>query len=258
MKRSSLEKLQADFMRHLLNGDEAIFSHVGNIQRMAIYHHAYRARLVEALASDYEQLQKLLGEAAFAELCRAYIDQHPSQHYSLRWFGQHLPTFSGYAEERGDHDWPAEMAQLEWTFTESFDAQDAEPATEADAARVAPASWPVLSLAFHPSVRILTLWWNTLARWRAAKEGEACPEPRRLPEPTDCLLWRHNLTTQYRSLEADEAAALSTALSGGNFSEICGALADVLHDQEQVPLRAAGFLKTWLNDGLITQLLCYE
>jgi hypothetical protein len=254
MKPVDLETLQADFLRHLMNGGEKIFAHVGQPERMAIYHHAYRARLVEALASDYEQLQKLAGEAAFAELCHAYIDKHPSQHFSLRWFGQDLPAFLGYAAQRGDHDWQAEMAQLEWTFIEAFDAQDVESATEMDAARVPPASWPVLSLSFHPSVRTLTLWWNTLARWRAAKDDEGCSEPQRLPEPIDCLLWRHDLTTQFRSLEADEAAALTTALAGGNFSDICGALAEVLHDQEQVPLRAAGFLKTWLNEGLITQL----
>ena len=252
---ADLESLQAAFMRHLLHGDEAIFSRVGSPERMAIYHNAYRARLVEALANDYRQLQTLLGEAAFTELCHAYIEQHPSRHFSLRWFGRHLPAFSGYAAEQGGHDWRAEMAALEWTFTEAFDAADAPPATESDAAQIAPESWPELTLQFHPAVRVLTLWWNTLDRWRAAKEGGTVPEPQPLPEPTDCLLWRHDLITRFRSLATDEAAALTTALAGGGFTDICGALADVLQDQEHVPLRAAGFLKTWLNDGLVTRLV---
>ena len=66
-------------------------------------------------------------------------------------------------------------------------------------------------------------------------------------------MWRNNLTTQYRSLEADEAAALSVALSGSNFSEICSALAAEIDDQEQVPMTAASFLKGWLAAGMLTQ-----
>ena len=67
-------------------------------------------------------------------------------------------------------------------------------------------------------------------------------------------MWRKDLTTQYRSVEAHEAAALSAALSGANFSEICGALAEELQDQEQVPMTVAGFLKGWLAENMLTQL----
>jgi hypothetical protein len=257
---ASLEQLQADFMRHLLSGDEAVLAHVHDSEqapaarRMAIYQHAYRARLVEALATDYEQLQRLLGEAEFTALCHAYLDQYPSHYSSLRWFGKDLAAFLGYAAEQGDHPWQAEMAQLEWTFGEAFDAADAELAGEQDAAQVAPEAWPMLCMDFHPSLRLLPLWWNTLARWRAAKQEETPPVPQRLPQAIHCLLWRQGLTTQFRTLEADEAAALAAALAGEDFSHICGALAAEMQEQEQVALCAAGFLKTWLNEGLITRL----
>ncbi|WP_455198093.1 hypothetical protein, partial [Kaarinaea lacus] len=69
-----------------------------------------------------------------------------------------------------------------------------------------------------------------------------------------CLMWRKDLVTQYRSIEADEAIALSAALSGANFSDICGSLADELDDQEQVPIKAAGYLKGWLVSGMLTRL----
>jgi len=60
--------------------------------------------------------------------------------------------------------------------------------------------------------------------------------------------------TQYRSMEADEAVALQAVLAGANFSELCGALADEIQDQEMVPMKAAGFLKTWLAAGMIVEL----
>jgi hypothetical protein len=256
----SLKELQHSFKRHLMSDDEAIARHVvgtatlSNELRLGIYRHAYRARLEEALASDYEMLRKLVGEEAFSVTCQDYIDTFPSRYFSLRWFGQDFPQWLGYAPEAGSHDWYAEMAQLEWSFVGAFDAADVDSLSEADMAAVPPEAWPALRLGFHPSVRLLPLWWNTLARWRAAKEASTPPEPLRLPQPGDCLLWRQQLTTRYRSLQADEALLLRAALAGADFAALCGALAEEMEEQELVPMQAAGFLKTWLAAGMITDL----
>jgi hypothetical protein len=243
-----------------MHDDESIFQHIehnaavpGHI-RLGIYHNAYRARLVEALASDFEQLQKLLGSDAFEQIAHDYIDVHPSRHTSLRWFGQHLSQHLGYTEEQGSHLWPAEMARLEWLFTEAFDARDEAVIHEGHMATVPPEAWATLCFRFHPAVRRLILWWNTLARWRAAKEDEAIPEAQRLTQPVSCVMWRDGLRTQFRSVEPHEAVALSAAMDGQNFSDICGVLAAEMQDPEQVPMTVAGFLKGWLNAGLIAAI----
>lgn len=255
---SGLKALQDDFKRHVMHGDEDIAAQVvgtatlSNDLRLGIYRHAYRARLEEALASDYEMLRKLVGEPAFSTTCQDYIDAFPSRYASLRWFGQDFPPWLGYAPDKGSHDWYAEMAQLEWSFIGAFDAADAEALTEADAAAIPPEAWPGLRMEFHPAVRLVPLWWNTVARWRAAKEDGTPPEPVRLPQASDCLLWRQHLMTQYRSLEADEALLLRAALEGADFATLCGTLAEEMTDQELVPMTAAGYLKTWLVAGMIT------
>jgi hypothetical protein len=255
-----LKELQNAFKRNVVNGDEEFGKYINSTEavssdvRLAIYGNAYFARLEEALESDYEILKKLLGDDVFEEVCMAYTHKYPSHYYSLRWFGQDFPTFLGYQPESGEHHWPAEMAQLEWSFVGAFDAADAVAMTEADAAAVPPEAWAELTIKFHPSVRTMDIWWNTLPRWRAAKNAETVPEPVRLSEPAQCLLWRNELITQYRSMEADEAIALLAALAGANFSELCGALAEEMQDQEMVPMKAAGFLKTWLAAGMITEL----
>jgi hypothetical protein len=222
--------------------------------RLDIYRNAYRERLIETLSNDYEILAKLLGEEPFRRLCIAYIDKNPSRHYSLRFFGSRLPSFLDYSSEKGIHDWEAEMAQLEWLFTDAFDSANALTVTERDAAAIPPDQWPTLSVTFHPSVRMARLWWNTLDLWQTAKKDEQPPEPVRLTQYSHCLLWRNNLVTQFRSLDNDEAVALSAAANGANFSEICGALAEELHDPEQVPIKAASLLKGWLSSGMLTEL----
>jgi hypothetical protein len=255
---SGLKQLQNAFKRNVMTGDEEFSQYIISTEavpsdvRLAIYGNAYFSRLEEALETDFEILKKLLGDDVFSEACMAYIHKHPSHYYSLRWFGQDFPAFLGYQADTGEHHWPAEMAQLEWSFTGAFDAADAVPATEADAAAIPPEAWPDLKIQFHPSVRMMTIWWNTLARWRATKNADSIMEPTRLSQPAQCLLWRQALLTQYRSMEADEAVALQAALSGANFSEICGALAEEMQDQELVPMQAVGFLKAWLAAGMIT------
>jgi hypothetical protein len=255
---SGLKELQNAFKRNVMTGDEEFGQYIVSTEavssdvRLAIYGNAYFSRLEEALESDFEILKQLLGEEVFSEACMAYTHQYPSHYYSLRWFGRDFPAFLGYKADTGEHHWPAELAQLEWSFTGAFDAADAASLTEADAAAIPPEAWPELRMQFHPSVRMFSIWWNTLARWRAAKNAQPIPEPVRLSEPAQCLLWRHELMTQYRSMEADEAVALQAALAGASFSEICGALAEEMQDQEMVPMQAAGFLKTWLAAGMIT------
>lgn len=255
---SSLKELQNAFKQNVLTGDEAFGKYIISTEavssdvRLAIYGNAYYSRLEEALESDYEILKQLLDEDVFEEVCLAYIHKYPSHYFSLRWFGQDFPGFLGYQPDTGEHHWPAEMAQLEWSFVGAFDAANATAATEADAAMLPPEAWATLKMSFHPSVRTIAIWWNTLARWRAAKNVETVPDAVRLSEPGQCILWRHELMTQYRSMEADEAVALQAALAGANFSELCGALAEEMQDQEMVPMKAAGFLKTWLAAGMIT------
>jgi hypothetical protein len=98
------------------------------------------------------------------------------------------------------------------------------------------------------------MWWNTLDLWQAAKDDRQPPQPVRLNQNSYCLLWRNNLVTQFRSLESDEVAALSAALAGAKFPDICGALAEEVEEPEQIPMTAAGFLKGWLAAGLLTGL----
>ena len=256
----SLKQIQDAFTEHIMTDNPVISGHVTGTSkvpsdlRLDIYRNAYRERLIETLASDYEILGKLIGEEVFRRLCTAYIDKFPSSHYSLRWFGKNLSTFLDYSPEKGNHGWEAEMAHFEWMFIQAFDAADAIPATEQDAATIPPEQWPILSISFHPSVHIIQLWWNPLDLWQSAKNDNQPPDPVRLPQYSHCLMWRKNLVTQYRSLDTDEGVALSAALSGANFSEICGVLAEELLDQEQVPIKAAGYLKGWLASGMLTQL----
>ncbi len=255
----TLAQMQQAFKRHLMQRDPAIVSHItsddklGAATRLAIYSHAYYARLEEALAQDYEAVHTLLGDEAFSELCVRYTNHHPSEFPSLRWFGQYMSEFLGTEEPYCRHPYIAELAHFEWTLVMAFDAADAAVASNEDLAKVAPEHWPQLTLTLHPSVHTLPFRWNILPLWRAATEDGNFPDIQPLPAEQHCLIWRHDLVTRFRTLSTEELTFLQGVVAGENFSQLCERLADASLASDQVPLMAASIMKTWINQGMVTQ-----
>ena len=115
---------------------------------------------------------------------------------------------------------------------------------------VAPEAWPELGFAIHPSVRRLDLAWNVPAMWQVLTADEPTAVTAVCDTTSPWLVWREQLVTRFRSMSADEGLALDTLRRGGSFTELCEALATLMAE-DQVPLRAAGLLKGWLEQGLI-------
>lgn len=225
-------------------------------QGLSIYHHAYRARLLGVMLEDFPAVRYCLGDDEFAALVQAYLDAYPSRHFSLRWLGE---RFAGFLQQRLNPEHGAslvELANLEWAFTLAFDAPPGEPLSLAHMARLPAADWPGLQVQLLPCVQRLQLHYNSVALWQAAKAEGDFPPSVRLAEPTLCLLWRHQLISQYRSVAADEARALLGMCAGGwNFAQLCAQLAEHEHEHEQqAAAKAAGWLKQWLSEGLLQRL----
>ncbi|HET9447034.1 MAG TPA: DNA-binding domain-containing protein [Steroidobacteraceae bacterium] len=254
---SALAQLQRDLQHHVLNGDVSIADAVNGTPavpaatRLAVYSHAYRARLAEALEANMPYLRELLGDEEFGLVARRYIDAHPSQYASIRWFGDRLAH--ELESSHASQPWIAELARWEWALAASFDAQDASTIGVEALASVAPGDWGELRLEFHPSVQVLTLRTNAHALFKALSETQPAPQPTILENPQPWLLWRQDLKTQYRSLESDETAALEVVRSGGSFGDMCEALCE-RHEADAVPLIAAGMLKRWIVEELLTGL----
>jgi Putative DNA-binding domain len=251
-----LRELQRELQSDLLGGQSTIAEAIVDAPplpvaaRLDIYRNAYRTRLIDALGDTYTILKAVLGDEAFIALGEAFVAAHPSVHRSIRWYGAELPAFLGQCPPYAEQPILAELALLEWTLAEVFDASDAESTPRAAFSAIAPSAWGELRFRFHPSLRRLRLQWNTAAVWQAMSREEAPPEPLRAEHPAPWLLWRQDLQNYFRSMTADEAAALDAALRGETFGNICEALAAWLPEDE-IPLRAAGLLRCWADSGII-------
>jgi hypothetical protein len=249
---ASLASRQQAFAGGLLGGDMGAVPAVhardahDRAARLRVYAQGYRWRLVEVLGNDYPVLRVSLGADRFDVLAARYLDACPSRHPSVRHVGARFPRW--LATHASDDRVRSDLARLEWRQGEVFDAPDASPCTLDDLLAVPHGRWPQLRVTLHPAVRRLRLRSNAVALLDAHARG--IPLPRLAAQPlTDWLLWRHDFDVHWRRLPRDEAMALAAVARGDAFADWCVRLPGAAP-----ALRAAGLLKRWLTDGLVTGL----
>ncbi|MDC6169359.1 HvfC/BufC N-terminal domain-containing protein [Paucibacter sp. XJ19-41] len=252
-----LETLQAEFQALLLDQPQQFAAAVrpggiGIERRLAIYHQAYRARLVETLLDSYGHTAAYLGDEAFEREARAYLIAHPSGHPSLRWFGAAFPA---WLAERHPQDLDiAELAALDWALREAFDAADAQALTPADLAALPAEAWATVGFGLPPSYRRLRLSHNTLAIWQALDQDEAPPAAEPLAQALDVLIWRRGSSPHFRSLGSLEAAALDALAQGRSFAMLCEDLSERFPETD-IASEAGGLLRRWVEEGLLAGVI---
>jgi Putative DNA-binding domain len=260
LRMQSLRELQLDLQRHLLGQDSTIVDAIIDAPplpaaaRLGIYRNAYQVRLVEALDDTFPVVHKLLGDEMFSRLGESFVARYPSVYRSIRWYGAELAQF--LAENAPYEEQPvlSEVALLEWTLAEVFDAADSAVIERSALAALPPDAWGELQFEFHPSVRRLQLLWNAVPVWRAMGRDETPPSPLCAAAPVAWVLWRKDLQNLFRSIENAEAGALDAALEGCSFGEICEVLREWLPDDE-IPPAAANYLGVWADSGIIASLV---
>jgi hypothetical protein len=258
-----LRRLQRHFQRHVLVGSDEMVAHITGTQktssetRLAIYAEGYRTRLTEGLAADFPALHTLLGEKEFEALAHAYIDVHPSEHFSMRYFGRHLSEFLARTSPHVDTPVLSEMAAFEWRLRSAFDAADVDVRSVNDIEAIEPSRWGHMQFGFHPSVNRLDLSWNVPAIWNAVEKNGELPKPDANDIPIAWLIWRQDLKIYFRSLTIDEAASIDALIAGRSFAQICEQLCGWI-GPESVAAHAARLVKRWVSDGLVVSVSIRE
>lgn len=176
-------------------------------QGLAIYRHAFRARLEECLADDFPALRALLGETAFASLARRVIAAHPPREATLNRYGRRLVHV--LRREPG----PAcDLARLEWALVEAIHAPLAAPLAPGALAALAPTAWAGLRLQAAPSLRVVVSRWAVDVCYRQHLRGDAVTPP---PAGGQGVLVLRRRDGMQRLAVTPRAARLVAALARG-------------------------------------------
>jgi hypothetical protein len=254
---SEFARQQDDFQRGILSGDDSILAEILDSPKekreilYGVYRHAYGSRLVDALRNDHEMLHAYLGDETFDAMGYAYVAARPSHHPNLRWFSQGLPDFLKSTAPYGDHPVLADLAALEKSLNDAFDAADAPVLGPADMASFAPDIWSALKFQPHPGSQRLDVSTNAAAVWLALKNDGTPPDATALDEPGRLLIWRQDVTPMFRELNAEEAMMWDEAAAGIPFGVLCSMLA-TYDDPDGAAARGAGYLHGWITSGLVS------
>ncbi|MBS0266051.1 MAG: putative DNA-binding domain-containing protein [Planctomycetes bacterium] len=236
-----------------------------SLERLEIYYHAYYARLLDCLRTEYSVLARALGDELFDTFAVGYLQDHPSTSYTLGQLGANFPEFLRATRPAVDDapdtalDWPAlmiDLARLERVVNEVFDGPGVERLQTLDLARLReiPAdAWIHTRLVPAPCLRLLALSFPLNEFFTATARGTAIA----LPQAADSYLaitrrdyrvQRFVLSReQYLLLEAlQEGASLGSALD-------CATRESSLTDDE-LAVRLQEWFHQWTAAGFFVEL----
>jgi hypothetical protein len=251
---TQLQFLQTQFQNALLL-DQPLATDLlsaRGVAQFCVYQNAYRARLRAALRDNFEVLPLVMGDDAFDTLANAYIEAHPSHHYSLRWFGHELCAFMAANETLVDHPAMLDLACMERALRHAFDAAPTTLLTPEMLAAVPAQDWAELRLTLHPSAQLLDLQWAVGPIWHALKFGQEEMAP---PEALahHMLVWRQGMNTKWKSLTPTETDFVQGLLAMRTFGQICEVLVERVGEDHAAPT-AVALLSELLHTGTLCAL----
>src|SRR5689334_17373808 len=109
-----------------------------SVERLEIYNRVYWFRILSSLAEDFPGLRAVIGQRRFDKLLVAYLNDCPSQSFTLRNLGSRLEAWLRRhpALTRGVGRLALDMVRLEWADIEAYDAAEHSPLTSADLASI--------------------------------------------------------------------------------------------------------------------------
>jgi hypothetical protein len=221
------------------------------VQRLDVYANMYFFRLLDVLADDYPAVRAVVGPTGFHNLVTDYLLAHPPAHFSVRYAGQYLPEFVVGQRIAAEYPYLHDLATLERSIIDAFDAPDAPTLAPADLAAVPPTQWSSLRLRVHPSVRLHRLDWPVHLVREQVDRGE---DPSRITATDTALfVWRHDLQVRQCAVSAGEWQALDVLRQGGDFASACAAAAGELGDGATAAAVAQA-LADWLAAGMLSGL----
>jgi hypothetical protein len=255
---TNLLTLQTQLMQFVLNdaageGDAIVsLTHDGKqmaaVDRLGIYHHAYRARLAQVLAEVFEKTNLFMGSDTFYEEAVAFAVAYPPHTQSLSPFGEQLPVF--FKTRYPDNIELFELAQLEWDLRSRFDGPDVPAMSPQLAAQDTAGLWMSLPQVLHPSWLVSAVRSNVVQIWHAIHNEEAVPEACIQALPMPLSVWRKGLQPHFKTLDEAQSTCLALLQAGHSVLSACEVLAEqgVLPE----PTHLAHWFSAWLEDGILT------
>lgn len=251
----NLQQLQTNFQQIVLKeecfgADWVSTSKQGlsSQSRLAIYHNAYRVRLIDVLRDTFEHTATYLGDEWFQGLASGFVQSHGSSRDNIGYYGQAFPEF--LAEQLSNDLEVAELAEMDWRLRRAFDGADSPVMTLDDLQHLINGERIINRLRPVPTLSLTKQGFNTLDIWHAINQDEHPPVVQQLPEPKDLVIWRKGHSPHFRSISTIEVTAINGLCSGDSLDAIGTTLAKNF-PQTDAASEFGGMLHRWITEEML-------
>lgn len=220
-------------------------------ERVGVYHGMYLMRMEEALSTDYPMIRYYLGDDAFTQLTKNYVERYPSQSYTLNRLGDHLPQFFSDQPKCPQTELLHDLARFELAMTQVFDEQESPVLSVEELEAIPQDAWGEARLRPIAAFRLLAFRHAVVPHLVAYHDDRPSPSPRR--RASWVALYRRDYSTLRLELTRAEHDLLSSLAGGTPLGEALAAAASTQKSSRQ---RAQIFrwFRTWLAEGLFTAI----
>ena len=160
---------------------------------LEIHSNNYRLTLISTLADIFPAICNLVGEECFAAYARQYVKIHPPSSPVLSCYGANFPTYLAAQDLLSSAPYLKDVGRLEWAWNEAFHARNAETLTPDELHHAASYCDEDVTLALHPSVRLIRSPYPVTKIWLMARQPDEAPQEIELNEPENIVVLRpHN------------------------------------------------------------------
>ncbi|TVO72246.1 HvfC/BufC N-terminal domain-containing protein [Sedimenticola selenatireducens] len=143
-----------------------------NLQRFNVYRNNFIVLNGDALADMYPVIKRLVGDEAFRVLATAYVRSHPPQARTLLLYGDQFPAFLASIPELVELPYLADVARIEFAWTEAYHAQEHPVLTEDQVSSITADAFGQCQLLPHPTLHCIGSDYPIYSIWQANQSCE--------------------------------------------------------------------------------------
>lgn len=228
---------------------------LNRVDRLDIYAEAYFARIVDALAADFELSRKLLGERDFRRLIADYLMEHPSRVPCIGDVGAALPEFAKSHALAAAYPWLSDLAALERALIKAFYADD-RPLLDPERLKLIPeSSWESARIELDASVTLLTCDWPVAAWWQRRDSLADDSEFVRLLSTQTVLVFRENHVPMAIELTTAQTVLLQAFAAGHSFEAAMELFSREAASETGAEAALQSWFAAWVARGVIREVI---
>jgi hypothetical protein len=232
------------------------------VEQLEIYREQFWLRHTASLVEDFPGVGGILGQEQWERLVEGYLQAYTPSSWTLRELGHRFPDYVARFPDLAHHSLCSDMARLEWSFIELFDAADCPPL---DLQKLATLPGDVLEtgqIILSPALRLLEVSYpvadlrmQLLESRRNGHEGSGVDIPDPLAQ--QLVLYRASDRRLYHRPVSPEAFALLSALNQRlSLVGACErALAAWPEHAERLQQNVGGWFQAWAKRGWIVDVV---